>query len=83
MHDYLTGLDMESLTVTADFEIDGVKPGENLASKFKALDGNRWELALSKPIGKLPMGVLKVSVKDRQGNVSKIERTFAIGDTGK
>jgi hypothetical protein len=78
MHDYLTGLDMASFSVTADFEIDGAKPGENLASKFTALEGNRWEFSIKKPISSLPKGVLTVSVKDRQGNVSIIERTFAV-----
>jgi hypothetical protein len=32
MHDYGTGLDLESLSVMADFEVDGVAAGENLAS---------------------------------------------------
>ena len=46
MHDYGTGLDLDSFSVTADFAIDGVKPGENLAAKFKALPDGRWELRL-------------------------------------
>jgi hypothetical protein len=27
MHDYNTGLDLKRFQVTADFEVDGVKPG--------------------------------------------------------
>src|SRR5262249_11367034 len=34
MHDYDTGLDMNSFEVTADFALDGVAAGQNLASKF-------------------------------------------------
>src|SRR5262249_44075624 len=34
MHDYDTGLDTDSFRVVADFEIDGVAAGENLATKF-------------------------------------------------
>jgi hypothetical protein len=79
MHDYDTGLDMDSFTVVADFPIDGVAPGENLASKFQALADQRWELKLAEPITSLPRGWLTVSVKDRQGNTTRIERTFSVG----
>ena len=78
MHDYATGLDMASFSVTADFALAGVKPGENLAEKFQALPGNRWELRLKEPIAALEMGRLTVSVKDRQGNTTRIERTFTV-----
>ena len=78
MHDYATGLDLSSLSVTADFAIDGVKPGENLATRFKAIPDHRWELRLKEPIATLPRGRLTVSVRDRQGNVSTIERSFAV-----
>ncbi len=78
MHDYGTGLDMASLSVTADLAIDGVKAGDNLAAKFKAFPDSRWELLLQSPIAPLPKGRLTVSVRDRQGNVSKVERTFSV-----
>jgi hypothetical protein len=80
MHDYYTGLDAESFTVTADFAIDGIAAGENLASKFAAREDGVWEWKFTKPIAELPQGVLTVSVKDREGNVSRIERTFQIGE---
>jgi hypothetical protein len=38
-----------------------------------------WELALATPLTNLPKGKLTVSVKDRQGNTSRIERTFSVG----
>jgi hypothetical protein len=78
MHDYLTGLDRESLSVIADFAVDGVPPGENLAARFKPLTGSRWELVLAKPIAELDRGELAVRVKDRQGNVATIKRSFSI-----
>jgi len=83
MHDYLTGLDVESLSIVADFEVDGVRPGENLAAKFQALPESRWELVLSKPVAQLDRGELHVSVKDRQGNIAKIKRSFSIGPAAK
>lgn len=76
--DAYTGLDMSSFTVTADFALDGVAAGENLASKFKPLEGNRWELKLDKPLAGLAKGRLIVSVKDKQGNLGRVERTFSV-----
>jgi hypothetical protein len=78
MHDYDTGPDPDSLTVSADFEVDGIKPGENLAKKFKPLEGQRWEMKLNTPLTELRNAKLTVTVKDRQGNVSRMERTFSI-----
>jgi hypothetical protein len=78
MHDYNSGLDLASFRVVADFPLDGVPAGDNLASRFRALDGNRWELRLKQPLADLPRGRVTVSVQDRQGNVSRIERTFSV-----
>ncbi len=83
MHDYGTGLDLESFTVAADFPIDGLTAGENLAKKFKPLLDSRWELTLARPVKELPRGKLTVSVKDRQGNLSRVERTFSVGPAAK
>jgi hypothetical protein len=79
MNDYYSGLDMDSLQVVADFALDGVTAGENLAPKFKSKSLGVWGLKISKPLTELPKGKLIVSVKDRQGNVTRIERTFAVG----
>src|SRR5262249_38999620 len=78
MYDHDTGLDPDSFSVVADFPIDGVAAGEDLAKKFQALPDHRWELRLARPITELPRGKLTVSVKDVQGNVSRIERTFSV-----
>jgi hypothetical protein len=82
MHDYSSGLDLGSFAVVADFPIDGLAAGESLAEKFKPLPDSRWELTLARPIADLPRGKLTVSVKDRQGNVSRVERTFSIVPSG-
>jgi hypothetical protein len=80
MHDYYSGLDTKSFSVIADFEIDGVTAGENLASRFSQLGDGIWQWKSSTPATSLKSGVLTVSVKDRQGNVSRIERVFSIGE---
>jgi hypothetical protein len=79
MHDYYTGLEMDSFQVIADFPVDGTQAGKNLASKFKPKAQGVWELQLTRPIQQLRKGKLSVSVKDRQGNIASIERTFSVG----
>src|SRR5262249_5255315 len=79
MHDYDTGLDMDSFQVVADFPVDGAAAGDNLARRFKPRSDGVWELALPTPLVSLRKGKLVVSVKDRQGNTSRIERTFSVG----
>jgi hypothetical protein len=64
--------------VTADFPIDGLKPGDNLAARFKEKSEGVRELVLE-PITELKRGRLTVAVKDRQGNVTRIERTISVG----
>jgi hypothetical protein len=64
--------------VTADFEIAGIAAGENLAGKFAVKSPGVWELKLEKPVTDLERSVLTVAVKDRQGNLQKLERTFRV-----
>lgn len=78
MHDHGTGIDAASFRITADFAIDGVKPGENLATRFQEKSQGVRELVLKTPIRNLPDGKLTVAVSDRQGNVTRIERTISI-----
>src|SRR5262245_6475505 len=82
MHDDYTGLAMSSFEVTSDVAVDGVAAGQNLAAKFREKSQGVWELKLAQPIRALPKGKLTVSVKDRQGNVSRMERTFSVGGNG-
>jgi hypothetical protein len=83
VHDYNTGLDPDSLHVIADFPVNGVAAGANLASNFKAASGGVWELKLAEPIKDLAQGKMTVSVKDRQGNVSRVERVFSVGKSAR
>src|SRR5262249_28728898 len=83
MHDFYTGLDMKSFKVTADFAVEGGPAGTNLAAKFKEKTEGVWELKLSKPITDLAHGKVKVSVADREGNISRIERMFSVVSASK
>jgi hypothetical protein len=79
MTDAYTGIAPGSFTVTADFDIDGIEPGINLADQFQPLSDGRWQMKLTRAMIGLKQGTLTVSVKDRQGNVSRIERRFSVG----
>ena len=72
------GLDRDSLEVVADFPVNDVPAGQNLAAKFQPATFGVWQLRLSAPL-RVARGKLAVSIKDRQGNVTRIERTFSAG----
>ena len=79
MHDYGTGLWEQTFKVVADFEVNGIKAGENLAKRFQSKTPGVWELTLDKPLTSLPSGLLKVTIYDGQGNKSEIRRHFTVG----
>ncbi|HEX5102625.1 MAG TPA: hypothetical protein VFV87_02360 [Pirellulaceae bacterium] len=78
MADYYTGLDPASFTVTADFDVNGIKSGENLAPKFKEIAQGVWELELDQPLKDIAAANIKVSVRDEQGNTTTIDRRFGV-----
>ncbi|MDY3554074.1 hypothetical protein R5W24_003191 [Gemmata sp. JC717] len=78
MHDYGTGLDAASFAVTASIAVNGTAAGDNLAPQFVPLGGGVYELKLTAPLN-AASAKLTVSVKDKQGNVTRIDRTFSAG----
>jgi hypothetical protein len=82
MHDSYTGLNTSSFRVVADFEVNGTAAGDNLSPQFKLTMQGVWELKLTKPIMALPRARLTVSVEDKQGNVTRIDRTFSVAAGG-
>jgi hypothetical protein len=83
MTDAYTGLDSGSLSVTAEVPLGGAIAGEELSGKFKAVSHGVWEWRLDKPIEELAAAKLDVSVKDKQGNTSRIVRTFSVAKEAK
>jgi hypothetical protein len=80
-YDYDTKIIEKSFSVKADVEIDGVAAGQELADHFKPAGANVYEWKLSKAIVGLERATLTVSVKDGQGNVARVERTFMVKPT--
>jgi hypothetical protein len=78
MYDYGSGLDDKSFRVTADFELAGQAAGTNLAPQFTPAGDGIWEWNLPAPLTELSKGTLTVSIRDQQGNETRIARTFSI-----
>ena len=58
--------------------MNGTEAGKDLAGMFEEKSPGVRELVLAEPMTDLPQGKLTVSIKDRQGNVSRIERVFSV-----
>jgi hypothetical protein len=78
-HDYYTGLNAAGWEVIADFPVNGEPAEENLAPLFTQKSPGVWELLLEKPLAAPFEGRLSVSVKDQQGNLTRLDRTFSVG----
>ena len=77
-YDYYSGLREETLEVVADFEVNGIAAGENLAQHLERKSPGVWELKLAQLIDALDSGLLRVSIFDIQGNKSEIRRRFSV-----
>jgi hypothetical protein len=73
-----SGLDEASLSLKADFAIGRHRRGGELRGALVPVDDGVWRLRLEKPLASLERGRLTASVRDRQGNLTRIERTFSV-----
>ena len=80
--DYYSGLDMPSLSARTNFELNGKQAGSELASSFVQTGDHIWTMYLSPAITDLRRGEITVSIKDKQGNITKIVRSFSIATPG-
>lgn len=79
LFDYYSGLDTDTLSVKADFELDGHPAGTELAPYFERTEDEYiWTMDLSSPLQQLENGTITVRVRDQAGNVRRLERTFAV-----
>lgn len=79
--DNYAGLDRSSLSVTANFAVNGKPPGAELAGDFVESD-SIWKLTLASPIRSAADLALNVAVKDLRGNQSVVARTFSVKQAG-
>jgi hypothetical protein len=73
-----SGLDEDSLSITADFPLGGRPAGRELRGAFEAVGDGIWALRLGSPITDLDRRKITAVVRDRQGNETRIERTFSV-----
>ncbi len=72
-----TGVDVATLSVTADFTVQGRAAGAELADLAVPQGGGRYTLGFGAPLGNAGRREVRVSVRDLQGNVTRVRRVFS------
>jgi hypothetical protein len=75
-----SGVAPGSLSLVADVPLAGRAAGQELADLLVPLGDGIHELPLLEPLAELDEGHLLVQVADRQGNWTRIDRRFSVGD---
>jgi predicted CXXCH cytochrome family protein len=76
--DYYSGLDRRSLSVKANFPVNGERVGAELASLFTETGDHIWTMQINPALTSLPSGEITISIKDKQGNLTRLVRSFSI-----
>jgi hypothetical protein len=74
--DAYSGISNGTLSVRADFAVNGLAPGAELASLGTISPEHIWTLALTPPLTSLPPGHLTATVSDVQGNRTAVRVRF-------
>ena len=72
-YDNYSGLDRNTLSVKANFALDGQPPGSELIGRFSEAD-HVWTHAFPALTGRITRPTITVTARDLRGNESKIER---------
>lgn len=72
-----SGIETASLSVRADFPVEGRSPGTELADLGVNHGDGIWEIPLSEPIPPRAEAHLWVEISDRQGNITRVDRRFS------
>jgi len=70
-----SGVDLDTLSVTADFPVAGRAAGAELADLAQSVGDGIWEMAVTAPV--TADAHLLVEVADDQGNITRVDRAFA------
>ncbi len=82
MADADSGINVSSLSVTADISIAGQQPGDELAGLVTPVDQGIYHIPLSASLPAATNAHLLVSVRDNQGNIARVRRQFSVGSGG-
>lgn len=80
--DAASGVSLTSLSITADFAVAGRPAGAELADLAVTAGEGIYEIALGGALPPLVRRHLRVSVRDLQGNVTRVDRVFSTRRTG-
>jgi hypothetical protein len=71
-----SGVDLSTLSVMATFDVGCQTPPKEMASLAVEVDDGVYEIQLPSSVRDATRGWINVSVKDRQGNVTRVARSF-------
>jgi len=81
MHDYDSGLDLNSFDVRVNVPLQGRRAGENLAPLFERGKAGVWRLVLDRPIQRLAQATITVRIRDSAGNWTRLDRDFSVSSS--
>ena len=73
-----SGIDVASLSVSADFVVNGRAAGAELVDLVQSSGDSIWTLTLSPPLSEGWNRHVRVSVRDNQGNITRVNRAFQV-----
>lgn len=77
--DGYSGALTRTLSITSTLTINGRAPGAQLADLAVPVGDGIFQIALTTPITNVQNARMVASVKDGQGNITRVDRTFSIG----
>lgn len=75
--DAYSGIAPVSLSIKADFVVQGRAPGSELADLAVSVGDGQVEIPLSSPLPPMVGKMLRAEIRDVQGNVTRVARTFS------
>jgi hypothetical protein len=77
-----SGINQSSLSIKADFSVNGRAAGQELADLASEVDDGIYSIALSQSITQLGTTEISAEIADLQGNVTRIKRRFWVDSSG-
>ena len=78
--DAYSGINLATLSVRADFAVNGRPPGAELADLATEVADGIYEIPLAQPLPRLTRRHLHLAIADVQGNVTRIDQAFSTYD---
>jgi hypothetical protein len=80
--DAYTGIAAGSLSIQADFAVNGRAPGAELADLAQAVGEGIYTISLATPLLDVAEAHLFVQVADNQGNLTRVDQRFSVTQNG-